>query len=210
MKKYLSVGGRCVTEKVIEKSRFIATSSHVDGEEEAKAFVDEIRKTYSDATHNCYAYIADENGNFMRMSDDGEPQGTAGMPMLEVVKANGLKQVAVVVTRYFGGIKLGAGGLVRAYSGAVAENLAQAKKVCYQPCTQNEYVVDYSATDAVMRYFSENDCTVEDTLYADVVRFKVSVKSEKVEEFNLSLINKLNGRVQIIPLGEFIRPFDCE
>lgn len=210
MKKYLSVVGRCVTEKVIEKSRFIATSAHVEGEEEAKAFVEEIRKTYSDATHNCYAYIADENGNFMRMSDDGEPQGTAGMPMLEVVKANDLKQVAVVVTRYFGGIKLGAGGLVRAYLGAVAENLAQAKRVCYQPCTQNEYVVDYSATDAVMRYFSENDCTVEDTLYADVVRFKVSVKSEKVEGFNSSLINKLNGRVQIISLGEFIRPFDCE
>lgn len=210
MKKYLSVSGRCVTEKVIERSRFIATSSHVEGEEQAKAFVDEIRKKYSDATHNCYAYIADENGNFMRMSDDGEPQGTAGMPMLEVVKANDLKQVAVVVTRYFGGIKLGAGGLVRAYSGAVAENLAQAKKVCYQPCTKNEYVVDYPLTDAIMRYFSENDCTVEDTLYADVVRFKVSVKSEKVEEFNLSLINKLNGRVQIIPLGEFISPFDCE
>lgn len=209
MKKYLSVSGRCVTEKVIEKSRFIATSSHVEGEEQAKAFVDEIRKKYSDATHNCYAYIADENGNFMRMSDDGEPQGTAGMPMLEVVKANDLKQVAVVVTRYFGGIKLGAGGLVRAYSGAVAENLAQAKKVSYQPCTKNEYVVDYPLTDSIMRYFSENDCTVEDTLYADVVRFKVSVKSEKVEGFNLSLINKLNGRVQIIPLGEFISPFDC-
>lgn len=208
MKKYLSVSGRCVTEKVIEKSRFIATSFHVEGEEQAKAFVEEIRKKYSDATHNCYAYIADENGNFMRMSDDGEPQGTAGMSMLEVVKANDLKQVAVVVTRYFGGIKLGAGGLVRAYSGAVAENLAQAKKVCYQPCTQNEYVVDYPLTDAVTRYFSENDCTIEDTVYADVVRFKVSVKSEKVEGFNSSLINKLNGRVQIIPLGEFICPFE--
>ncbi|MGN0806455.1 MAG: YigZ family protein [Candidatus Coproplasma sp.] len=208
MDKFLSVSGRCVTEKVIEKSRFIATSLHVEGEDEAKAFIEEVHKTYRDATHNCYAYIADEKGNFMRFSDDGEPQGTAGMPMLEVIKANNLKQTAVVVTRYFGGIKLGAGGLVRAYSGAVAENVAAAKKVCYQPCTQSEYIADYPSTDALIRYFSENDCTVVDTVYADRVRFKVSVKSEKVNAFNLALINKLNGRVEITPLGEFIFPFD--
>lgn len=208
MDKYLSVGGKCVTEKVIEKSRFIATSCHVEGEEQAKAFVEEVRKQYRDATHNCYAYVADEKGNFMRFSDDGEPQGTAGMPMLEVIKANNLKQTAVVVTRYFGGIKLGAGGLVRAYSGAVAENILNAKKVCYQPCTQNEYVADYPSTDALLRYFSENDCTVVDTVYADKVRFIVSVKTEMVTSFNSALINKLNGRVAINPLGEFIFPFD--
>ncbi|MGN1104614.1 MAG: YigZ family protein [Candidatus Coproplasma sp.] len=208
MDKYLSLSGRCVTEKVIEKSRFIATSCHVEGEEEAKAFIEEIRKTYRDATHNCYAYIADDKGNFMRFSDDGEPQGTAGMPMLEVIKANNLKQTAVVVTRYFGGIKLGAGGLVRAYSGAVAENVAQAKRVCYQPCTQSEYIADYPATDTLLRYFSENDCSVVDTKYSDRVLFIVSVKTENVESFNSTLINKLNGRIEINTLGEFIFPFE--
>lgn len=208
MENFLSVSGKCVTEKVIEKSRFIATSMHVEGEEEVKAFIESVRKTYRDATHNCYAYIADDKGNFMRFSDDGEPQGTAGMPMLEVVKNNNLKQTAVVVTRYFGGIKLGAGGLVRAYSGAVAENLAAAKIVCYQPCTQSEYIADYPATDAILRFFSENDCSVADTVYADKVRFKVSVKSKDVAAFNAALINKLNGRVEINPLGEFIYPFD--
>ncbi|MGN0806829.1 MAG: YigZ family protein [Candidatus Coproplasma sp.] len=208
MDKYLSLSGRYVTEKVIEKSRFIATSCHVESEEEAKAFIEEMRKTYRDATHNCYAYISDEKGNFMRFSDDGEPQGTAGMPMLEVLKANALKQTAVVVTRYFGGIKLGAGGLVRAYSGAVAENVAQAKMVCYQPCTQSEYIADYPATDTLLRYFSENDCSVVDTIYADKVRFIVSVKTENVQSFNSALVNKLNGRIEINPLGEFIFPFD--
>ena len=120
---YLSVSGEVVTVKIIEKSRFITTSRHVEGEEQAKAFIEETSAKYSDATHNCYAYICDKYGNFLRFSDNGEPQGTAGMPMLEVIKNKKLFETAVVVTRYFGGIKLGAGGLVRAYSGCVAENL---------------------------------------------------------------------------------------
>ncbi|MDE7300610.1 MAG: YigZ family protein, partial [Clostridia bacterium] len=139
MQSFLSVNGECVTEKVIEKSRFIATSRHVDGEEEAKAFIDEVRARYKDATHNCYAYVADDKGNFLRFSDDGEPQGTAGMPILEVIKNCNLKQTAVVVTRYFGGIKLGAGGLVRAYAGAAAENLAATERVNYEPCVKYAY-----------------------------------------------------------------------
>ncbi|MDE7084622.1 MAG: YigZ family protein, partial [Clostridia bacterium] len=117
--KYKSVAGETVTEKIIEKSRFITVSRHICGDDEAKAFVAEISKKHADATHNCYAYVCDKLGNILRFSDDGEPQGTAGMPMLEVLRANGLCETAVVVTRYFGGIKLGAGGLVRAYSGCV-------------------------------------------------------------------------------------------
>ena len=124
--KYLSVTGECVTEKVIEKSRFITTSRHVESEEEARAFISEINARFSDATHNCYAYIPDITGNSPRFSDDGEPQGTAGIPMLEVIKNKKLVQTAVVVTRYFGGVKLGAGGLVRAYAGCVADNLESA------------------------------------------------------------------------------------
>ena len=132
MEKYFSVSGEKVTEKVIEKSRFITTSRHIEGEEEAKAFVAEISAKYADATHNCYAYICDSLGNFLRFSDNGEPQGTAGMPILEVIKNKKLFETAVVVTRYFGGIKLGAGGLVRAYSGCAAENLESAQKVLYE------------------------------------------------------------------------------
>ena len=123
MRQYLSVGGEHVTEKVIERSRFVTTSFHAEGEEQARAFIARMCEKYGDATHNCYAYIADQTGSAPRFSDDGEPGGTAGMPILEVIKNKKLFCTAVVVTRWFGGIKLGAGGLVRAYSGCTAENL---------------------------------------------------------------------------------------
>lgn len=207
MQGYLSVSGELVTEKVIEKSRFIATSRHVEGEEQARAFVSEISQKYRDATHNCYAYIADDIGNFMRFSDDGEPQGTAGMPMLEVIKANNLRQTAVVVTRYFGGIKLGAGGLVRAYSGSVAENLAKAVRVNYLPCAESQYIVDYPYIDAANRFFGENDCQINDSSYADRVIFTVAVKKESEQAFNAAMINRLNGRVNIVKKREYLYPF---
>ncbi len=207
MQGYLSVSGELVTEKVIEKSRFIATSRHVEGEEQARAFVAEISQKYRDATHNCYAYIADDIGNFMRFSDDGEPQGTAGMPMLEVIKANNLRQTAVVVTRYFGGIKLGAGGLVRAYSGSVAENLAKAVRVSYQPCAESQYIVDYPYIDAVNRFFGENDCMIIGVSYADRVIFSVAVKKEAEQAFDSALVNRLNGRVNIVKKREYLYPF---
>lgn len=204
---YLSVSGECVTQKIIEKSKFIATSRHVCGEEEAKAFIAEISKKYSDATHNCYAYICDNLGNFLRFSDDGEPQGTAGMPMLEVLKNNKLFEVALVVTRYFGGIKLGAGGLVRAYAGAVAENIVSAQKVLYETCSESIYTVDYSNVEGIMRFFAENGADVINTEYLNEVHFTVAIKKSAEEQFNASLINTLNGRVRIKKLREYFFPF---
>lgn len=121
MKGFLTIKKDVANETVIERSRFICTLKRVDGEDEAKEFVSSIKSTYPDANHNCYAYIADEGGFYVKFSDDGEPQGTAGLPMLETLKAMGLKKVAAVVTRYFGGIKLGTGGLARAYSDGVKQ-----------------------------------------------------------------------------------------
>ena len=207
LEKYLSVSGECVTEKIIEKSRFIATSRHIESEEQARTFIAEVSAKFSDATHNCYAYISDNLGNFPRFSDDGEPQGTAGMPMLEVIKNNNLFQVAVVVTRYFGGIKLGAGGLVRAYAGAVAENLNAAQKVLYETCAESRYTVDYSSVDAALRYFSERGADVINTEYLNEVIFTVAVKKREEENFNSELLNRLNGRVKIEKLKEYFFPF---
>lgn len=204
---YKSVQGECVTRKTIEKSKFITASRHVESEEEAVSFIAEISKQYSDATHNCYAYIADTAGNFLRFSDNGEPQGTAGMPMLEVLKANRLVQTAVVVTRYFGGIKLGAGGLVRAYSGAVAENISAAQKVLYEQCAESQYTVDYSSVDAAARYFNENGADVLDVEYLNDVRFTVAVKMRDSANFESGLVNRLNGRVKIQKLREYYFPF---
>ncbi|HBN12938.1 MAG TPA: YigZ family protein [Clostridiales bacterium] len=207
MLKYLSISGECVTQKVIEKSRFITTSKHVENEEEAKAFVERVAAKYGDATHNCYAYICDSLGNFLRFSDDGEPQGTAGMPILEAVKNKKLVQTAVVVTRYFGGIKLGAGGLVRAYSGCVAENLDAANKVLYEECAESLYIVDYSGVDTALRYFSECGADVINAEYLNEVIFTVAVKKSEEQKFNSELINRLNGRVKIKKEKEYFFPF---
>lgn len=206
-KSYLSLSGEFVTVKVIEKSRFITTSRRVSGDGEAKAFVAEISRKYPGATHNCYAYIADNLGNFLRFSDDGEPQGTAGIPMLEALKANKLYESAVVVTRYFGGIKLGAGGLVRAYSGAVAENISAAKKVIYENCAENLYITDYSSSSAAERFFSGSGANVVSAEYGGDVRFTVAVKKEEEDSFNASILNALYGKVKIKKIRECFFPF---
>lgn len=203
----MSVAGETVTEKVIERSEFITVTRHVSGEEEARAFVAEVAAKHRDATHNCYAWVCDSLGNALRFSDDGEPQGTAGMPMLEVLRANGLCEIAAVVTRYFGGIKLGAGGLVRAYSGCVAENIASAQKVLYQNCSESGYTVDYSEADAAMRYFGERECSILNTDYAGKVTFTVAVKAENESKFNLALVDRLNGRVSVKKIREYFFPF---
>ena len=122
---YFRVKNSIENEIIIEKSRFITYTFKATCEDHAKAFIDGIRKKHPFATHNCYAYITD-GGKIARFSDDGEPQGTAGIPMLEVIKNRDLKDTAVVVTRYFGGIKLGAGGLVRAYSSSTSAALDKA------------------------------------------------------------------------------------
>ncbi len=208
MEKYLSVRGDCVTEKTLEKSVFITSSRHVESEEEARAFIAEVCAKYSDATHNCYAFIPDMFGNSPRFSDDNEPQGTAGMPILEVIKNRGLTQIAVVVTRYFGGIKLGAGGLVRAYSGCAAENLASAREVIYTMCTELSVTVDYSLSDAAARYFASGGVQLISTEYLNEVIYTIIVKKTDREEIVAALNNKLNGKAQIKDRGEYFYPFD--
>ena len=125
---FLSVAGEYTAERTIEKSRFLSYVAHAAGEEEARAFLDRVRREHPLSTHVCWAYIGDRLGNLQRFSDDGEPQGTAGMPILGVLKAKELRETAVAVVRYFGGIKLGAGGLTRAYASLAAEGVEGAKK----------------------------------------------------------------------------------
>ncbi len=202
MKKFLSLSGELCTEKVIERSRFITTSGYVESEDAARAFVKKITERFKDATHNCYAYVADHAGNILRFSDDGEPSKTAGMPILDVIRGKKLFCAAVVVTRYFGGIKLGAGGLVRAYSGCAAENLDAAKKMIYMPCVESEYAVGYENADACTQFFARNDCLVNGTNYSDSVAFIVAVKSELSSSFDSRLTERLGGKISIKRLGE--------
>lgn len=186
MKDFLSVSGKFSSETVIERSRFICNITHVASEEEARAFIDEIRKEYGLATHNCYAYIADVLGNVCRYSDDGEPQGTAGIPMLEVLKNKNLKCVCAVVTRYFGGIKLGAGGLVRAYGGAVADCLSKGVITNNYPAVDYTFKLNYDEYSLIMKFASANGYAVTNSKFDMVVEVTLTVKAEEGE----SLLSK--------------------
>ena len=167
MKEYTTIpNSETVAEIIIEKSRFIAAAIHVDNVEQAVEYVNSKRKQYYDATHNCYAYIAGDKAKF---SDDGEPQGTAGLPMYECIKNNGLDYVCVVVTRYFGGVKLGAGGLVRAYSGSVAEVIRQCEKLQMTDCTRAEVAIEYNLLKPLKKAL-EPHAILENVLYEDKVR----------------------------------------
>ena len=168
----------------------------MESEEEARAFIAEIRSKHSLATHVCYAFVADKTGNLQRFSDDGEPQGTAGIPILEVLKNKKLFETAVAVVRYFGGIKLGAGGLVRAYSSSAAENLDGADVRVLETCQDFSIIVDYTGIDSVQKYISTHPCYLLSTDYGEKVRFLVAVKKKDLEAFASGIVDYMQGRVQ--------------
>lgn len=202
-----TVYGRCESEKIIEKSRFLTYSAHVESEEEARAFIAEIRAKHSLATHVCFAFISDKIGNLQRFSDDGEPQGTAGVPILEVLKAKKLYETAVAVVRYFGGIKLGAGGLVRAYSSSAAENLDGADIRVVETCVEVFVTVDYTGIDGVQKFISSRPCSLLSTDYGEKVRFLVTVKKKDADSFCDEIIDYMQGRVQVEKGDEYFGLF---
>lgn len=192
-----TVFGRCESEKTIERSRFLTYSAHVESEEEARAFVAAIRSEHTLATHVCYAFIADKAGNLQRFSDDGEPQGTAGVPILEVLKAKKLFETAVAVVRYFGGIKLGAGGLVRAYSSSAAENLDKADIRVVETCVEISVTVEYTGVDSAQKFISSRPCSLLSTDYGEKVRFLAAVRKKDADGFCAELTDYMQGRVQL-------------
>lgn len=210
MKGVYSVFTEYRSEKLIERSRFISTCLHVESEEEARAFLARVRTEFPDATHHCYAFVADTLGNLMRFSDDGEPQGTAGMPILDALRGKKLYQTAVVVTRYFGGVKLGAGGLVRAYSGAASECLDGAEKRFFEPCARYMLTLGYELSDAVRKYISANGWILADAQYSDCVRLTVAVRSREEEAFAAKIVDFTAGRVRVEKQDEFIFAFASE
>ncbi len=206
-KSVLTVYAPHESEKVIEKSRFITYSAHVESEEEARAFIAKIRSQHSLATHVCYAFISDKTGNLQRFSDDGEPQGTAGVPILEVLKAKKLYETAVAVVRYFGGVKLGAGGLVRAYSSSAAENLDGADIRSLEMCAERIVEVDYTGVDSVQKYISTHTCSLLSTDYGEKVKYILAVKKAEADDFCTELIDYMQGRVKIENGQEYYAPF---
>ncbi len=207
---YQSVTGVTKTERVVEKSRFLTYVVHAEGEAEARVALDRIRAEHPLATHVCWAYIADKTGNEQRFSDDGEPQGTAGMPILNVIKAQKLFEVLVAVVRYFGGIKLGAGGLVRAYSASAAEGCNAAPKKLFGRCVECSVRVDYPQTDAALRFLAGARCEVLSQEYGMQAVYTVAVREEEFSAFSAKLKDYLNGKAEIFENNRYFYPFALE
>lgn len=181
-------------EVVIQKSKFIAHFKRVTTEEEAHAFIQTIKKAHWNATHNCSAYIIGERNEFQKANDDGEPSGTAGLPMLEVLRKRELKDTAVVVTRYFGGIKLGGGGLIRAYGGTVSEGLDAIGIVERIPMQRLSLTVDYGWIGKVENELRQSSYLLDDIVYADTVTFHLSVPVEETDTALAWLVDLTNGQ----------------
>ena len=202
-----SVRGESYAEYVIKKSKFIARAVHITTEEEAQAYLRDGKKQYWDARHNCYAYRLGMNFEKQKSSDDGEPSGTAGKPILEVLKNKGLTNTLIVVTRYFGGIKLGTGGLIRAYGTAAVAALDNAIIEDYIDCRILYLQTDYSFLSATERLLPDFEAVITKRDFADFVGLTVEVPEDKADEYLLALRDKTNGTLTVREKDKKIVPY---
>ncbi|CQR46388.1 IMPACT family member YigZ [Paraliobacillus sp. PM-2] len=193
--QYFTVNLHGQGEQLIQKSRFIGYVRRVETEEQAQTFIQEIKKKHHDATHNCSAYMIGEQNQIQKANDDGEPSGTAGVPMLEVLKKKDLKDTAVVVTRYFGGIKLGAGGLIRAYSSTTSIALNETGIVQRKLMQKIKLTVDYALLGKVENELRNAAYRIETIDYLAHVTFHVLVTMSRVADFQAWIINMTSNQV---------------
>lgn len=203
---YSTVFSETKTEYVEKRSRFIATLRHCETEEEANAFLEEMRSKYWDARHNCFAYSVNE-GKLCRFSDDGEPHGTAGKPMLDVITGSGVTNIAVVVTRYFGGVLLGTGGLVRAYSKSVQDCLALAEVFTMIPSSVLSITCEYTDHGKLVNLLSSYDCEIVNTDFTQNVTVTFSIKDARLEEFSKKLTETFSARLNFTEKEKKLLPF---
>lgn len=194
---YLTVKGYGEHEIVIEKSRFIAHISRAETEEDAIEFIQSIKKKHWNATHNCSAYLIGEHDLIQKANDDGEPSGTAGVPILEVLKKRKLKDTVVVITRYFGGIKLGAGGLIRAYGKSTSEGLNATGIVERKLMHVVHVKVDYTWLGKLENELRASVYEIKVIHYLDAVEFEVFVEEAQVETFTKWMVEMTNGQGKI-------------
>lgn len=198
--RILAQGG--AAEIVEKKSRFIATLSPAAEEAEAAAFIEAVKKKYWDARHNCTAFLLGERGELSRCSDDGEPSGTAGKPILRVLADAQITNAAVVVTRYFGGVLLGTGGLVRAYTKAAQEGLAASRTAWMRYKAELCVTADYQSAERIGRMLKSAGLSPAETEYTDVVRYRLAVPVEEEESLRRMLTEAAAGKVRIKKLSE--------
>lgn len=196
--RYLIPGTTLSVEHRVKDSLFIAHISPSKSREVAEAFVDEIRQKYADATHNCFAYrIGAGDQAEYRFDDDGEPGGSAGRPILQAIESRNVGDVTVVVTRYFGGTKLGVGGLIRAYSGAAFVTLDQIELVEIVPTKRLSISFEFNSTGIIHTILHTRSISILETKYDDKVEISVNVEDDKIEELSLALVDGTRGKVEI-------------
>lgn len=203
MEEYLALieGGQ--DEIVEKKSRFIGYTAPVASEEEAAVFIETIRKRHYDARHNCFAYsIGTGSQPLLRFSDDGEPQGTAGKPILEVIQGSGIRNICIVVTRYFGGTLLGTGGLVRAYTDAAKAGIAASITRLKRQLIECELDMEYTDLGKIQYLIGNTDAEITDTIYTDKVLLKVRVYAPVFEKFGNEITESTGARVSVKKIGE--------
>ena len=201
MKTYKTIGQDGLNEEEIKKSRFICQIKRVYSEEEGRDFVAQVKKEHYKATHSCSAMIIGENGDIKRSSDDGEPSGTAGVPMLTVLEKNGLTNIVAVVTRYFGGIKLGAGGLIRAYGGAVAQAIRTLGIVEIKEQEGILIELTYPQYQVFGNFLAQENLREVDTSFEVGVKTKVFLDKEDVPELLTKLTDFYQGKVTTASAG---------
>lgn len=189
-----------------KKSKFICYLKPVTSEEEAASFIASVKKKHYDARHNCSCFIIGPGKELTRSSDDGEPSGTAGKPMLEVLSGADLTNIAAVVTRYFGGVLLGTGGLVRAYSEAVKDALSNATVQSVEFCTDFEAIVAYDMINPLQRLIKDNDIVLLSNDYSENVSFKLRVRNDRYEDLLAKLTEMTLGKITINKLSEGYYP----
>lgn len=194
---YLTIAKNTTYEQIIKKSRFICSIARVSSDEEAQQFIASIQAANKKATHNCFAYMIGDNDQIQRESDNGEPSGTAGIPILESLKLAKIHNVVAVVTRYFGGIKLGAGGLIRAYSNTTTEAIHQAGLVQRIKQEILKITVTYALHDLLLYYLKENNLEVTSEEYGVNVETSIYVNETDLKDVKEKLINRFNDQLQI-------------
>lgn len=208
---YRTVQGYGQKEIEINKSRFIAYVDQIDTEESAVAFVEQIKKKHWNATHNCSAYVIGEHDQHQKADDDGEPSGTAGKPILEIIKKLGLKNTVVVVTRYFGGIKLGAGGLIRAYGKSASAGIKETGMIERQGHTRIGAEVDYTFLGMLENQLRVQGYLIDDKEFTDKITLIVLEKLGQEEVLKQKIIDWTAGQVKFTHRGEVYvdSPIDC-
>jgi uncharacterized YigZ family protein len=210
MKPYRTVAREAEAELVVKKSRFIAAAFPVDSEHAAAAHLAAIRKRYHDARHHCYAYIVGTHEMRMKFSDDGEPQGTAGIVMLDVLKKRGLSQTLAVVTRYFGGVLLGANGLVRAYGGACAAAVEKAGVREMRPADALLITCPYAVYDRLERYLRETGAVVTDSEFTQSVRVRALGDPQRTQVLIAGIQDACDGTADIVVEGQVLAQWPSE